>query len=225
MVLGESSINYHRDACEIANIVNPDGYVEDFSRFEFFTSKMHEALKAKPAENPVIISEPSIHNKDNRTKIAEILFEKIGSACIFIAKSAVLTAYSQGKSTALVLDSGAAHTYAVPIHEGFVLSKSTFKESFGGNTISKLIVDNLASKSVEIKPACLFEKQADPSGGYKAVDIPSEKVTESYREYQAHNVIKQIKQQVLRVSEMPIAKMGDEMLEYHKQPYELPDGT
>ena len=34
-----------------------------------------------------------------------------------------------------------------------------------------------------------------------------------------------MKQQILRVSEMPIARMNDDMLEYHKAPYELPDGT
>jgi len=44
---------------------------------------------------------------------------------MFICKSAVLSAFSCGRSTCLVFDSGHSSTYAVPIHDGYALQKST----------------------------------------------------------------------------------------------------
>ena len=37
--------------------------------------------------------------------------------------SQVLAAFANGRSTGLVLDSGASHTSAIPVHEGYVLQQ------------------------------------------------------------------------------------------------------
>ena len=52
------------------------------------------------------------------------MFEKYDIPAMFICKSAVLSAFSCGRSTSLVFDSGHFNTYAVPVHDGYALQKS-----------------------------------------------------------------------------------------------------
>lgn len=51
------------------------------------------------------------------------MFEKYHIPAFFLCKNAVLSAFAHGRSTGLVLDSGATHTSAVPVHDGYVLQK------------------------------------------------------------------------------------------------------
>jgi len=47
----------------------------------------------KPIDHPILFTEPSLHNKENRCKITELMFEKFGLPAMFICKSAVLSTY------------------------------------------------------------------------------------------------------------------------------------
>ena len=53
-----------------------------------------------------MFTEPAIHNKDLRMKLTEHMFEKYKIPALFLVKDPVLTAFSCGKSSALILDSG-----------------------------------------------------------------------------------------------------------------------
>ena len=46
------------------------------------------------------------------------MFEKYNVPAFFLVKNAVLSAFANGRSTALVVDSGSTHTSAVPVHDG-----------------------------------------------------------------------------------------------------------
>jgi len=78
----------------------------------------------KPIDHPILFSEPSLHNKESRGKLTELMFEKFGIPAMYISKSAVLSAFSCGRSTCLVFDSGHNTTYATPVHDGYTLQKS-----------------------------------------------------------------------------------------------------
>ena len=57
------------------------------------------------------------------------MFEKYNVPAFFLCKNAVLSAFANGRSTGLVLDSGATHTAAVPVYDGYVIGQgllSTF---------------------------------------------------------------------------------------------------
>ena len=62
----------------------------------------------------------------------------------FLVKTAVLSAFANGRSTALVLDSGATHTSAVPVHDGYVLQHAIIKSPLGGNfLVNQVMVPSL----------------------------------------------------------------------------------
>lgn len=61
--------------------------------------------------------------KEKRETLTELMFEKYNIPAFFLCKNAVLSAFANGRSTGLILDSGATHTSAIPVHDGFVLQK------------------------------------------------------------------------------------------------------
>ena len=78
-------------------------------------------IQSESELHPVLFSECPWNKKDKREKITEIMFEKYNVPAFFLVKNAVLAAFANGKSTALVVDSGATHTSAIPVHDGYVL--------------------------------------------------------------------------------------------------------
>jgi len=51
--------------------------------------------------------------------MTEIMFENFNVPSLYISISAVLALYSSGRTTGIVVDSGAGVTNTVPIYEGF----------------------------------------------------------------------------------------------------------
>jgi len=49
------------------------------------------------------------------------MFETFNVPSLYLAIQAVLALYSSGRTTGLVLDSGAGVTHTVPIYEGYAL--------------------------------------------------------------------------------------------------------
>lgn len=49
------------------------------------------------------------------------MFERFGVPAFYLAIQAVLSIYSSGKTTGLVVDSGDGVTHVVPIYEGYSL--------------------------------------------------------------------------------------------------------
>lgn len=54
-----------------------------------------------------------------------MMFEKYNVPAFYLCKNAVLAAFASGRSTALVLDTGATQTTAIPVHDGYVLQHGT----------------------------------------------------------------------------------------------------
>lgn len=66
--------------------------------------------------HPVLFSEAAWNVRNNRERLTELMFEKYSVPAFFLVKNAVLAAFANGRATALVVDSGATHTSAVPVH-------------------------------------------------------------------------------------------------------------
>lgn len=64
------------------------------------------------------------------------MFEKYNVPAYFLVKNAVLAAFANGRATGIVVDSGATHTSAIPVQDGFVLTQAIVKSPLGGDYIS-----------------------------------------------------------------------------------------
>ena len=74
---------------------------------EILAASLVRSLRLPVKETPLLFTENSIHNKELRLKLTEFLFERFQAPSIFLCKDSVLSAFACGRSTAVVLDSGA----------------------------------------------------------------------------------------------------------------------
>lgn len=78
-----------------------------------------------------------LNSKKHREKITEIMFETFNVPNFYLANSAVLALYASGRTSGLVVSSGASVTHSVPIFEGYSLPHSIMKMDIGGETVSR----------------------------------------------------------------------------------------
>jgi len=200
-----------------------DGLVKNWDVLEqlwdhLFTTQ----LRLNPSEHPILMAEASFNTKPLREKSTEIMFEKYKTPALFVSKNAVLTSFSSGKATSLVLDSGGGVTSCVPVNDGYVLKKAIVSSTLGGDRLTKELQLALEKKGVSIKPSFMItRKEIRPSEfQVKLKDCPN--TTPSYMNYMVENVVRDVKETVCRVAERPI---DDSYANLATMPYELPDGN
>lgn len=84
------------------------------------------------------------------------MFEKYKVPAFFLVKNAALAAFANGRSTALVIDSGATHTSAVPVIDGYVVSNAVVKSPLGGDYLILRSRELLESQGIDLTPAALI---------------------------------------------------------------------
>lgn len=99
-----------------------------------------QELKTNIKDYSILVSEdinlPLTDQLEQRSKMAEILFEKFNIPNLFFLKTPVLACFASGRSTALVVDSGELSTRVSSVHEGFILNKTAKIIPYGGKNIS-----------------------------------------------------------------------------------------
>lgn len=223
--IGETELRYFRPGIKVVNPMNNQGYIENQDEFEMLLNHVYSScLKIESKENPVLFSEPGIHNKDNRTFLSQLMFEKFGTPAMFISKTPVLSAFSCGRSTCLVFDSGASSTYATPVHDGYVLQKTQIKYDIGGDYISNELSKVLFNKNIRLTPHYRFEKEILENGSFKTNFLDENLfsgVDKSYEQFWMKEIVREMKESSLSISEESV--LGKE-LNLKPTNYELPDG-
>ncbi|CAH1761701.1 13073_t:CDS:10 [Entrophospora sp. SA101] len=79
-----------------------------------------EELKTAPEEHPVLLTEAPFNLRNNKILLHKC-FLNVQSPALFTSIQAVLSLYSSGRTTGIVLDSGDGVTHAVPVYEEFSL--------------------------------------------------------------------------------------------------------
>ena len=78
-------------------------------------------LRVAPEEHPVLLTEAPLTPKAHRERFTQIMFETFNVPSFFLANSSVLSLYSTGRVTGMVLDVGHSTSYATPVVDGFLL--------------------------------------------------------------------------------------------------------
>jgi actin-related protein 2 len=103
----------------------------------------------------IMLTEPPLNPKANRQRMFENMFEKYGFEAAYVQVQAVLTLYSLGALTGLVLDSGDGVTHAVPVVDGYSSQHLTGRLNVAGRHITAYLADLLTRRGYS------FNRSAD----------------------------------------------------------------
>lgn len=92
-------------------------------------------------ELPAVFTEHFHDSLTKRDSVFEIMFEKFNIPSIYIAPSPVLSLYSSGRGSGIVLESGNSVTQTAVIYEGYMFADSVMCENYGGASISRDLRD------------------------------------------------------------------------------------
>jgi actin-like protein 6A len=96
----------------------------------------HDMMSIDPTEYPMLFAENDFTSTADKTKLFELCFESMEAPAVWIANNAVLSAFSSGKPTAMVIDFGASGTRVTPVVDGYALHKAQLKTRRGGDQLS-----------------------------------------------------------------------------------------
>ena len=132
--------------------------VEDWDLFEKLVDHAYKSqLQCESSQHPVLCSEAAWNNKAKREKLCEIMFERYQAPAFFVCKNAVLSCFANGRSTGIVLDSGAYHTTAVPVYDGYVLVHGIAQTPLAGEFISRQCEKLLRNEySIDLTPTFMI---------------------------------------------------------------------
>jgi len=157
-----------------------------------FTNELHIV----PQEHNVMLSEIPLNTRDNREKMAQIMFETFKVPGVYIANQSVLSLYSSGKFDGTVIDSGHGVTHSVPIFDGYALYGSTLRINLAGWDLTDYLTKILSEK------------------GY------------NFNTYNERNIVEDIKEKVCYVSLDFEGEIHQLKCEISKNvTYEMPDGN
>jgi actin-related protein len=113
----------------------------------------YSELRVSPEEHPVLLTEPPITPKANRERMTQIMFETFNVPSMVVALQATLAMYASGRSTGVVLDSGAGGTNVVPVYEHYLLPHANVRLALGGSNLTDYMAQLLCQEGYSLSTA------------------------------------------------------------------------
>lgn len=137
------------ETCQVFTIVDNQGLPYNwFAMEKLFKHIYQHDLKVDPSELPLVITLPSMTNRELETKIVEnymeLAFEKLKVPVLQIVVEPLGTMLSTGKSSSLVIDIGASGCTVTPIIDGTILRNCIGRSRYAGD-----FLDFQVSKKLE----------------------------------------------------------------------------
>ncbi|XP_058855167.1 actin-like [Acipenser ruthenus] len=121
------------------------GIVVDWDAMErLWHHIFYNELRVAPDDHPIMLTDAPFSPTTNREKATEILFEAFGAPALHMATTALLSLYSCGMTSGLVIGSGAGVSYTCPIQEGYILPHATSRLDISGRSLTNHLLKLLA---------------------------------------------------------------------------------
>lgn len=154
-----SSTRLQGGASNSLNLLRPldRGEITDYSTIQKILDHIfkHE-LRINPKDHPVMLTVSPLCSPESRAEMAKLLFDVFNVPSLCMANQAVLSLYSTGRTTGVVLELGEGMTYCVPVYEGFALKHAVLSIPVAGGDLTKYLMRNLGERGFNF-----LDSQAD----------------------------------------------------------------
>lgn len=230
---GQYAISTRRDNVEIASPFGEDGLVENWDLFENLLSHtLRKEMNVETRENALLFAEPNHNGRKARERIAEMIFEKFEVPAVYLARTAVLAAYANGRTTGIVLDVGYSGTSAVPVEDGVIVKNKFIRCATGGRMLNVALEAQLRQANVKLRPLWSYKRTIVGTEGMDEDTMVRKSVihemtfpgtARSFENFSRMTLLEEVKAGICVVHENPTIDLSS--LPVASDVYELPDGN
>ena len=157
IMIGDEIIGF-RSLLELSHPVSEGIITDEEDLYRLWDYTLSQKLKIEdPSDKKIIVTEAPLNPLNNKIKICEILFEKIGVGAINIEPQAKCSLFAEGIDTGIVLDSGDGVTHCIPVSDGAILKHSIERMDIAGRHITEYLVRLLQKKGYAFNSSADFD--------------------------------------------------------------------
>ena len=192
-VVGEEALS-KRDSLNLNHPIKC-GLITNWDDMERIWTYTFNELRTTAEDHPILMSESALNSKQNRERMTQMMFEGFNAHSLFVQSQAVLSLYSSGRTSGVVVDSGDGATFMVPVHEGYPIQAAVERLDVAGQKLTDHMMSLLKKRGYS------FNTEAD------------------------RDIARDIKEKLCFVRDSPDSELSADVQATLDKTYEMPDGS
>ena len=111
-------------------------------------TNIFDQLSLEPKNLNVLMTDSPFASKEDRTQMAQIMFDKLQVKSLVVMNTAALGMYSSGRVSGLIAEVGEGISYTVPVFQGYALPHAQIKLDLAGKDVTEKLIEQLTAEGI-----------------------------------------------------------------------------